>query len=402
MPQLSETGLKIPASPIRKLVPYAEAAKKRGIKVYHLNIGQPDISTPIEALDAIRNISDKVLEYTHSAGVEEYRCRLANFYRKRGIEIDHTNIITTTGGSEAIIFAMMATCSHADQIIIPEPYYANYNGFATETGVEIVPVKSYIENNFALPPIADFEKLITPKTRAILICNPNNPTGYLYSKEELEQLKELVLKHDLYLISDEVYSDFCYDGKTHHSVLQIEGLENNVIMVDSVSKRYSMCGVRIGTLVSRNCNILDAALKMGQARLCAPYLGQVAASAALDAPQSYFDDVKREYLARRDFMVDALSRIKGVVCPKPSGAFYAIVRLPVDNADRFAQWLLEEFNHNGATVMVAPASGFYHNPNTSGQDEVRIAYVLNIDELRGAIQVLEAALKAYPHNTLKR
>lgn len=395
MPHISKVAVEIPASPIRKLVPFAEAAKKRGTKVYHLNIGQPDIPTPDVALQAIHNISDKVLEYTHSAGIESYRRGLADFYNRRNLNIDYTNIIVTTGGSEAILFGMLAICNPGDQIIIPEPFYANYNSFAMEAGVEIVTIKAKIENGFALPPIADFEQKITPRTRAIMICNPNNPTGYLYSKEEIEQLRELVLKHDLYLLADEVYSDFCYDGREHYSVLNLKGVDENVIMFDSVSKRYSMCGVRLGAIISRNCKVMDAVLRMGQARLCAPYLAQVAGQAAINTPKSYFDDVQAEYVARRNYVIGALQKMEGVVCPMPSGAFYAIARLPIDNADKFAQWLLEEFSYKGATVMVAPATGFYNNPKTCPQDEVRIAYVLKIEDLAAAMEALEVALKVY-------
>lgn len=385
----------LPASPIRKLVPFAEAAKARGVKVYHLNIGQPDIETPAVALNAVKNIDAKVLEYTHSAGVENYRRRLADFYNRRNLNIDYKNIIVTTGGSEAILFGMFAICNPGDQIIVPEPFYANYNSFAMEAGVEIVTIKAKIENGFALPPISEFEKKITPKTRAILICNPNNPTGYLYSRTEIEQLRDLVVKHNLYLLADEVYSDFCYDGKEHYSVLNLTGVDDNVIMFDSVSKRYSMCGVRAGALITRNCAILDAVLRMGQARLCSPYLGQVAANAAIDTPKSYFDEVQAEYVARRNYVIGALQKMDGVVCPMPSGAFYAIARLPIDNADKFAQWLLEDFSYKGATVMVAPATGFYNNPKTCPQDEVRIAYVLKIEDLKHAMEVLEHALIAY-------
>lgn len=397
MLNISKTAERVPASPIRKLVPYAEAAKKRGVKVYHLNIGQPDIHTPQVALDAIHNIDTKVIEYTHSAGIESYRRALADFYTERGLPVDFTNILITTGGSEAIIFGMLVTCNPGDQIIIPEPFYANYNGFAAQAGVEIVPIKSSIDNGFALPSSEEFEKLITPRTRAIMICNPNNPTGYLYSQQEIEALGALVKKHDLYLFSDEVYSDFCYDGKSHYSVLKLKGVDDNVIMFDSVSKRYSMCGIRIGAFVTRNCKIMDAVLRLAQARLCSPFVAQVACEAAIKTPDSYFAEVKAEYVARRNFVVSELQKMDGVVCPMPSGAFYAIAKLPIDNADRFAQWMLEEFSHEGATVMVAPATGFYSDPKTSGLQEVRIAYVLEIDELRGAMRTLEAALKVYPY-----
>lgn len=401
MLKISQTAQRVPASPIRKLVPFAEAAKKRGVKVYHLNIGQPDIATPQVALDAIHNIDVKVIEYTHSAGIESYRRGLADFYNARNLRVDYTNIIVTTGGSEAIIFGMLAICNPGDQIIIPEPFYANYNGFAAQAGVEIVPIKSSIDNGFALPSSEEFEKLITPRTRAIMICNPNNPTGYLYSQQEIEALGRLVKKHDLYLLSDEVYSDFCYDGKEHYSVLSLEGVDDNVILFDSVSKRYSMCGIRIGAFVSRNCQIMDAVMRLAQARLCSPYVAQIACQAALQTPKSYFEQVKAEYVARRNYVVGELQKMEGVVCPMPSGAFYAIAKLPIDNADRFAQWMLEDFSFEGATVMVAPATGFYSNPATSGLQEVRIAYVLEIDELKGAMRTLEAALKVYPGRTTK-
>lgn len=399
MPQISEKGKAMPASPIRKLVPYAEGAKKRGVKVYHLNIGQPDIATPEVALKAIRDNALKVVEYSHSAGNESYRRGLADYYRSVGIDIDHNQIIITTGGSEAITIGFMSCLNPGDEVIIPEPFYANYNGFATSAGVKVVPVTSSIENDFALPPIADFEKLITPKTKGIVICNPNNPTGYLYSREELEQLAGLIKKYDLYLFADEVYREFCYDGNTHFSTMNLKGLENNVILMDSVSKRYSMCGVRVGALISRNCEVMAAAMKFAQARLCPPSYGQIAAEAALNTPKEYFDEVYDEYIQRRDYMVEALNKIEGVVCPKPKGAFYTVVKLPVDDADKFAQWLLESFDHMKQTVMLAPASGFYATPGL-GKDEVRIAYVLKIDDLKNAMETLEAALKVYPGRTI--
>ncbi|WP_294599442.1 pyridoxal phosphate-dependent aminotransferase [uncultured Rikenella sp.] len=395
MPKISQTGLHVPASPIRKLVPYAEAAKRRGVHVYHLNIGQPDIPTPDEALAAIREVDVRTIAYTHSAGIGSYREALARFYTDRGLPLTAEQLIVTTGGSEAILMAMLATCDWGNQVIVPEPYYANYNGFAMEAGIEIVPVRSYIEDDFALPPIEEFEKRITPKTRAILICNPNNPTGYLYSEEEILKLREIALRHDLFLLADEVYSDFCYNGARHHSVLALQGVDEHVVMMDSISKRFSMCGARIGVLASRNPAVIDAVLRMGQARLCAPYVGQVAAEAALRASKSYFTTVHNEYEARRNFMIGALNRMEGVRCPMPRGAFYAIAELPVDDADRFAQWLLEEFELDGRTVMVAPASGFYSDP-AAGRRQVRLAYVLNIDDLRGAMEVLEQALKVYP------
>lgn len=388
----------MPASPIRKLVPYAEEAKRKGRKIYHLNIGQPDIATPEVALRAIRENTLKVIEYSHSAGNESYRKGLATYYRSAGIDIDHNQIIITTGGSEAITIAFMACLNPGDEVITPEPFYANYNGFATQAGVKIVPVTSKIEENFALPAISEFEKLITPKTKGIIICNPNNPTGYLYSKEELEQLAGIVKKYDLYLFSDEVYREFCYEGVTHFSAMNLRGIENNVVLMDSVSKRYSMCGVRIGALISRNCDVMGAALKFAQARLCPPSYGQIASEAALDTPREYFEGVIQEYIERRDFMVDALNKMEGVYCPKPKGAFYTVVKLPIDDADKFAQWLLESFEHKNQTVMLAPATGFYATPGL-GKNEVRIAYVLKIDDLRNAMETLDAALKQYPGRT---
>ena len=398
MPDISSRGKKIPASPIRKLVPFAEAAKRRGVKVYHLNIGQPDIPTPEIALDALRKIDLKVIEYTHSAGNESYRRKLAESYGKMGIKIDHTEIIVTTGGSEAVLFAFMACLNPGEEVITPEPFYANYNGFAVSAGVTVVPVRSYVENDFALPSIEEIEKKITPKTRGILICNPNNPTGYLYSHSELMQLRDIVKKHDLFLFSDEVYREFCYGGEKHFSSMNLEGIENNVIMLDSVSKRYSMCGVRIGALITHNKEVLAAALKFGQARLCPPELGQIVAEAALETPKEYFEGVYNEYIARRDFMVEALNRMPGVYCPKPKGAFYTVVKLPIDDSDRFAQWLLEDFSYKNRTVMVAPATGFYFTPG-AGKNEVRVAYVLKIDDLRDAMETLAEALKVYPGKT---
>lgn len=385
----------MPSSPIRKLVPYSESAKNRGIKVHHLNIGQPDIPTPQVAVDAVKNIQDKVFEYTHSAGMESYRKKLVEYYKSVDIDVTDEQMIVTVGGSEAIFMAMAVVMDPGDEIIIPEPFYANYNGFATEAGVTIKPIFSTIDDDFALPPIEEFEKHITSATKAIMICNPNNPTGYLYSREELEKLSAIVKKYDLYLFSDEVYREFCYDGHEHFSVLNLEGLDKNVVMIDSVSKRYSMCGVRIGTLVTRNVDIIQGALKIAQARLCAPYLGQVAAEAAIDTPKSYFESVHKEYMARRDALVGALNKIEGVYCPTPKGAFYVTVRLPIDNCDKFAQWLLEEFSFEGETVMVAPASGFYAS-RALGQNEVRIAYVLKIEELLSAVRCLDEALKVYP------
>lgn len=395
MLKISQKGKNMPESPIRKLVPYAETAKKRGTTVYHLNIGQPDIKTPEVALQAIQNFDEKTIAYSHSAGNASYREKLAKYYNDINIAVSAEDILITTGGSEAILFALNTCCDEGDEIIIPEPFYANYNGFATAAGVKVVPITSTIENDFALPPIEEFEKLISPKTRAIVICNPNNPTGYLYSREELEALRKLVIKHNLYLFSDEVYREFCYGENTHFSAMQLEGLEEHVILFDSVSKRYSECGIRIGALITRNKEVIKTALKFGQARLCPPGLGQVAAEASLETPKSYFDEVYKEYISRRDFMVEALNKIDGVYCPEPKGAFYTVVKLPIDDSNRFAQWLLEDFAHNGQTVMVAPASGFYATAGL-GKDEVRIAYVLKNEDLEKAIEVLEAALKVYP------
>jgi aspartate aminotransferase len=395
MPNISQRGLKMPASPIRKLVPYAEAAKKRGIKVYHLNIGQPDIKTPEVALNAIRNYEGKVIEYSHSAGNESYRKALAAKYTQKGINVDENQILITTGGSEAILFAMFSCMNPGDEIIIPEPFYTNYNAFAQTAGVIVKPITSSIKDGFALPPISEFENSIGPKTKAIMICNPNNPTGYLYSNDELMQLRDLVLKHDLYLFADEVYREFCYGGNEHFSVMKMDGLEQHVIMIDSVSKRYSECGVRIGALVTRNKDILNSALKYAQARLSPPSLGQIVGEASLQTPDIYFTEVYDEYIARRDFVIDELNKIPGVFAPKPKGAFYAIISLPVDDSDKFCQWLLEDFNYENQTVMLAPASGFYATPGL-GKTEARIAYVLKIDDLRSAVKCLAEALKVYP------
>ena len=399
MPKVSNKGHQMPPSPIRKLVPFAEKAKKEGKQIFHLNIGQPDIPTPDVMLNALRNIDLKVVEYSHSAGMESYRKKLATYYKKNNIEVDWTEIIITTGGSEAIEIAMMSCLNEGDEIIIPEPYYANYNGFTTQASVFVKPVPSTIESGFALPPIADFEKVITSRTKAILICNPSNPTGYLYSIEELERLKELVLKYDLFLFADEVYREFCYDGKVYHSVMQLSGLEQNVVLVDSISKRYSACGARIGALVSRNKDVMATALKFAQARLSPPTFGQIAAEAAIDTPDAYFVEVKKEYVSRRDFVIDALNRMEGVYCPKPSGAFYCMAQLPIDDSDKFCQWLLEKFEHHGKTVMLAPATGFYSVPKL-GAKQVRIAYVLNLDSLKTAMECLEEALKVYPGRSL--
>ena len=392
---ISIRGDKMPSSPIRKLVPYSEEAKSRGIKVYHLNIGQPDIKTPEVALAAAKNADLKVIEYSHSAGIESYRRKLAKYYQNIGIDIDHNNLLVTTGGSEAITFAFLSCFNPGDEVIIPEPFYANYNGFAIAAGVNVKPIESFIEDGFALPPIEKFEDLITDKTKGIVICNPNNPTGYLYSEDELNSLRELVIKHDLYLFSDEVYREFCYDGHEHISVMHLKGIENNVVMFDSVSKRYSECGVRIGALVTKNSEVLNTALKFAQARLSPPTFGQIIAEASLDTPKSYFDEVQKEYISRRDFLVAGLNKIPGVYSPKPKGAFYTVAKLPVDDSDKFCQWILSEFDYEGQTVMMAPASGFYSTPGR-GKDEVRIAYVLKKEDLAKALIVLEKALEAYP------
>lgn len=394
MPKISTKGQQMPESPIRKLVPYAEIAKKKGHKVYHLNIGQPDIKTPEVALNAVKNADITVLEYSHSAGFESYRTKLAAYYQKQNLPINTEDIIITTGGSEALLFAMGSTMDAGDEIIIPEPFYANYNGFSTASGVNVVPVISTIDTGFALPPIADFEKLITPKTKAILICNPGNPTGYLYSKEEIMQLAELVKKHDLFLIADEVYREFAYDGYTHHSVMNVPGLEEHAIMIDSVSKRFSMCGARIGCIVSKNKEVMATAMKFAQARLSPPTYAQIASEAALETPQSYFDDVITEYKDRRDTLIAELNKIEGVKVATPKGAFYCIAKLPIKNADDFAQWLLESYDFNGETVMVAPAAGFYSTKGV-GLDEVRIAYVLKKEDLIKSVQILNEALKVY-------
>jgi aspartate aminotransferase len=400
MPKVSRKAGLMPASPIRKLVPYAEAAKKSGVKIYHLNIGQPDIETPDTMLDAIRNSKIKVLEYSHSAGFESYRTKLADYYKSFRIPVESSDIIITTGGSEAISIAMMSCFNPGDEIIIPEPFYANYNGFGCAAEVVIKPVRSYIETGFALPPISDFEKLIGPKTKGIMICNPGNPTGYLYSREELESLKELVKKYDLFLLSDEVYREFCYDGKTYVSVMHLEGLDDNLILLDSISKRYSACGARIGALISKNKEVMAAALKFAQARLSPPTFGQIGGEAALQTPASYFEKVNKEYVARRNYVVKTLNDMEGVFCPMPSGAFYCIARLPIDNSDTFCQWLLEKFSIKGETVMLAPATGFYSTAG-AGIDEVRIAYVLNLQDLKQAMNCLEEALKVYPGRKVK-
>ena len=394
MPSISSKGKHMPASPIRKLVPFAEDAKKRGIHVHHLNIGQPDIKTPQVALDAVKQNTITTLAYARSEGSEEFRKKIAGYYASKNITVTYNDIVVTTGGSEALLFTIGSITDPGDEIIIPEPFYANYNGFSIASGVKVVPVVSKIEDNFALPPIEEFEKLISPKTKAILICNPGNPTGYLYSKEEIQKLASIVKKHDLFLIADEVYREFVYDGKQHYSVMQETGLEQNAIMVDSVSKRYSMCGARIGFVVSRNKEVITTVLKFAQARLSPPTYAQLASEAALQTPQEYFDEVITEYLDRRNTLVAELQKIKGIKVAKPQGAFYCIAELPVKDAEDFAQWMLEHFKLDGETVMVAPAAGFYSTPKT-GLNQVRIAYVLKKESLMRSVRILKEAIKAY-------
>ncbi len=398
MPTISNKANTMPSSPIRKLVPFAELAKKQGVKIYHLNIGQPDIETPISFLNAVKNADIKVLEYSHSAGNESYRKKLCSYYQEFNILLDPNDIMITCGGSEAIEIALKTCFNLGDEIIIPEPFYANYNGFCKSADVTVKPIRSFIETGFALPAISEFEKAITAKTKGIMICNPGNPTGYLYSKSELEALRDLVQKHDLFLLSDEVYREFCYDDKEYISVMHLQGIENNVILLDSISKRYSACGARIGAMITKNKMVMAAALKFAQARLSPPSYGQIGAEAALSTPKSYFENVKKEYVARRNFVIEALNKMEGVFCPKPSGAFYCIAKLPIDNADKFCQWLLESFNYNMQTVMLAPATGFYSTPH-AGINEVRIAYVLNLNDLKNAMECLNEALKKYPGKT---
>ena len=397
MPKISDRGVQMPPSPIRKLTPFADKAKQKGLKVYHLNIGQPDIETPPSIIEAVHEANVKVLEYSPSQGFESYRKKLTGYYGNRNIQVTADEIIVTTGGSEAILFALMSCLNPGDEVIIPEPFYANYNGFAVSAAIKVVPINSSIDDNFALPPIEAFEKAVTPNTKAILICNPNNPTGYLYSKAELEVLRDICLKHDLFLFSDEAYREFCYDGQTHISALQLEGLEQHAILLDTISKRYSACGARIGALVTHNTEVLTAVLKFAQARLSPPTFEQILGEAACDLPDNYFDAVLAEYASRRDLLVKRLQAMDGVTCPNPGGAFYAMAKLPVKSSEAFCQWLLEEFEHEGATVMMAPASGFYATPGL-GQDEVRLAYVLNEEAIGKAMDCLEAALKAYPNN----
>jgi len=395
MPSISLKGIAMPASPIRKLVPFSEEAKKRGVKVYHLNIGQPDIETPENVLQKIRNIDLKVIEYSHSAGIISYRKKLVEYYRKNNIDVSPEEMIVTTGGSEAILFAMNSCLDAGDEIIIPEPFYANYNGFSITSGVVVKPIDSSIEDGFALPPMKAFEDAITTRTKGIMICNPNNPTGYLYSKEELELLRDIVKKHDLFLFADEVYREFTYDGKAHYSVMNLKGIEQNVVLLDSISKRYSLCGARIGVLISKNKEVVSTALKFAQARLSPPTFGQIAAEEAINTPDSYFKEVLAEYQKRRNVVVSSINKMDGCFCPTPGGAFYAVARLPIDNSDKFCQWLLDSYNCNGQTVMLAPATGFYSTPGR-GLDEVRISYVLNVDDLKAAMHCLAEALKVYP------
>ena len=399
MPKISLRGSHQPQSPIRKLVPFAEEAKKKGRKVYHLNIGQPDIPTAPLMLEAIRNFDQKVVEYSHSAGNESYRRKLADYYKKQRIDVDYNNILITTGGSEAINFAFLSTMDPGDELIVPEPFYANYNSFAAAVGVHVVPVTSSIQNGFSLPPIVEFEKVITARTKGIMLSNPNNPTGCLYLREDLEELKHIIKKYDLYLYADEVYREFCYTGDPFFSVMELKGIENNCILIDSVSKRYSACGVRIGALVTKNTEVINTALKYGMARLSPPSFGQIAGEAAIDTTPDYFEVAYDEYLNRRNFLVEHLNKIKGVFCPLPKGAFYTIAHLPVDDAEKFATWLLCEFEYNNQTVMVAPAAGFYATPGL-GKTEVRIAYVLNVEDLSHAVKCIEEALKVYPGRTI--
>ena len=391
---ISNRGLQMPSSPIRKLVPFAEAAKKKGVKVYHLNIGQPDIETPKQCLDAVRHSDFKVLEYSHSAGNESYRKKLVEYYKRVGINVTADQIIITTGGSEAILFGFMACMDAGDEVIIPEPFYANYNGFAVQAGVNVVPITSSIETGFALPPIEDFEKSITSKTKAIVICNPNNPTGYLYSKDEMETLKQIIKKYNLYLFADEAYREFCYADE-HTSAMHLTDVEDNIVLMDTISKRYSACGGRIGAFVTKNQNLLNATMKFAQARLSPPSFAQILGEAAVDLPDNYFDTTKAEYKLRRYVIVSRLNKMKGVFCPNPGGAFYAMAKLPIDDSDKFCQWLLEEFNYNNQTVMLAPATGFYGTVGL-GKQEVRLAYVLNTDAINNAMDCLEKALEVYP------
>jgi aspartate aminotransferase len=395
MPAISQRGLECPPSPIRKLVPFSDEAKRKGINVYHLNIGQPDIETPANVLEKIRTTDLKVIEYSHSAGLLSYRKKLTEYYHRSGIEVTPDQMIVTTGGSEGILFAMLTCLNPGDEIIIPEPFYANYNGFAIAAGVVVKPIASFIDNGFSLPPMNVFEEAITPRTKAIMVCNPNNPTGYLYTKDELGLLRDIVKKHDLFLFADEVYREFCYDGNEHHSVMNLQGIDQNVVLLDSISKRYSACGVRIGVMISRNKEIIATAMKFAQARLSPPTFGQIAGEEAVNTPVSYLENVLLEYVKRRNIVVESINRMSGCFCPNPGGAFYAVARLPIDDSDKFCQWLLEDFSFEGQTVMLAPATGFYATAGR-GTDEVRISYVLNLSDLKNAMKCLEEALKVYP------
>lgn len=401
MPKISIRGLRMPESPIRKLAPYADIAVKKGLKVYHLNIGQPDVKSPKKAIEAIQNFDMNLIEYGPSAGLESYRKKLAQFYVDQGIDVSFEDIMITTGGSEALLFALGSIMDPGDEIIIPEPFYANYHAFSEESSATVVPVRTTIEDAFALPTVDVIEKAITPKTKAILICNPNNPTGNLYSEEEIQKLGDLVKKYDLFLISDEVYRKFIYDGDDFFSVMSLEGKEQNVIMIDSVSKRYSMCGARIGCMVTKNKQVIATALKFAQARLCPPTIEQIACEAAIDCPQSYFDDVINEYRERRDILIEELLKIDGVFVNSPKAAFYCIVKLPVDNTEDFAKWLLESYELDGETVMVAPAAGFYSTPGL-GLNQVRIAYVLKKEDLVRAVRILKEAIPKYNASLLKK
>ena len=394
MPKISNKGILMPESPIRKLVPFAEDAKKRGVKVYQLNIGQPDIETPKIALDAVRNNNIKVLAYSRSEGSEQYRSKLVKYYDTKNININSKEIIVTSGASEALLFTFGSIMDKDDELIVPEPFYANYNGFSVANSLKIVPVVSTIEDNFSLPPIEDFEKLITKKTKAILICNPNNPTGYLYSKEEIKKLVKIVKKHDLFLISDEVYREFTYDGDSHYSIMEESSIEQNAIMIDSVSKRYSMCGARIGCVVSKNKSVIKTVLKFAQSRLSPPTYAQIASEAALETPQSYFEEINAKYVSRRDLLISELRKIDGLKVATPKGAFYCVVELPIEDASDFAQWMLEKFNLDNETIMVAPAEGFYSTEGL-GKNQIRIAYVLNKQDLKTSVHILKQALEKY-------
>lgn len=398
MPSISKKAKSMPASPIRKLVPYSDAAKERGIHVFHLNIGQPDIETPQIALEAVRNYTERVVKYSPSQGTLSYRKKLCEYYGKYGVNIEPDEMIITTGGSEALLMSFLTIMDPDDEVIIPEPFYANYNGFAKNVGVKVKPIYSSIETGFALPDISEFEKAITPKTKAILICNPNNPTGYLYSEEEMETLRQIVLKYDIFLISDEVYREFCYENEVHHSALNLKGIEDHVILIDSASKRFSACGIRIGCMITRNKELIEAAMKFAQARLSPPTFGQVAGEAALDCPQSYYDEIVSEYESRRNVCINGINNIEGASCPTPKGAFYIVAHLPIDDSEKFCKWMLTDFNYNGKTVMMAPASGFYSTEGR-GLQEVRISYCLKKEDLEESMLIIKEALKVYPGRT---